>query len=734
MLATLLACVLAAPGASAQSGAVTIAVDAAAARHAITPLVYCVSYADSATVADLNLAGNRLGATPASTYNWQQNADNKGDDFYFESEGYPSATPGEYVDTFIDQTRAGGATPLITIPIMGRVAKLDPGRATTWSFSVAKYGAQTAADPGNADAGNGVLPGDVFVLNDPDDASVAVDVAFQQGWVQHLIDTWGTAGSGGLRYYLLDNEPGIWHVSHRDVHPTGAGMDDVFARMRDHAAMIKTLDPSALTVGPEEWNWWGYFISGFDTWSADVNGDPSEPDRQAHGGQDYIPWLLDQFRANEQATGTRLLDVLSVHYYPKANEFLEDGSPPDVTEPMQLLRNRSTRSLWDPAYVEEGLIADTVRLIPRLKEWVAAHYPGTRIAVNEYSWSAEDHINGATTQADILGILGREAPDQACRWLAPGPATPTYQAMKLYRNYDGQKSTFGTTSVSATTPDPDWVSAFAALRWSDSALTVVVVGKHLPTTSPPTVNATVTLAGFTTQGPVEVWQMTAANGGAIGRLGDLALSGGSVALTLPAQSVTLLVARGIAAATFADVPPSHLFFPFVERLYAAGVTGGCATSPLAYCPDSPVTRGQMAVFLLKAAHGPTFVPPPAAGVFADVPSTDAFAPWIERLHAEGVTGGCATSPLRYCPSDPVTREQMAVFLLKAVHGSAYAPPAAAGIFADVPAGDLFAPWIERLYAEGVTGGCATSPLQYCPADPVTRGQMAVFLVRAFGLP
>ena len=101
--------------------------------------------------------------------------------------------------------------------------------------------------------------------------------------------------------------------------------------------------------------------------------------------------------------------------------------------------------------------------------------------------------------------------------------------------------------------------------------------------------------------------------------------------------------------------------------------------------------------------------------------------------AAWVTGGCATNPLRYCPGNSVLRSQMAIFLLRAEHGSAYAPPAAVGIFDDVPPGSFAADFIEQLYREGVTGGCGTNPLRYCPGATVTRGAMSVFLTRTFGL-
>jgi hypothetical protein len=186
---------------------------------------------------------------------------------------------------------------------------------------------------------------------------------------------------------------------------------------------------------------------------------------------------------------------------------------------------------------------------------------------------------------------------------------------------------------------------------------------------------------------------------------------------------------------FVDVPPTHPFFPWIEAMVPAGLTTGCSTNPPMYCPDAVSTRREMAVFLLRGIHGAGYRPPPATGMFADVPLLDPLAPWIEQLARDGITAGCATNPLLYCPDTNVTRAQVAVFLLRATHGSGYVPPPAVGtMFADVPGTHPLARWIEQLAREGVTGGCASGPAQYCPDAAVTRGQMAVFLVRAFGLP
>jgi hypothetical protein len=185
--------------------------------------------------------------------------------------------------------------------------------------------------------------------------------------------------------------------------------------------------------------------------------------------------------------------------------------------------------------------------------------------------------------------------------------------------------------------------------------------------------------------------------------------------------------------SFADVPTDNIFYAFIETLFHNGVTGGCAGG--GYCPTNPVTRAQMAVFLLKSKFGAAHVPPPCTGtVFPDVPCTGGiFDPWIEELAALQITGGCGGG--LYCPNNAVTRQQMAVFLLKALEGSSYDPPNCSGVFADVPCapGTGFSDWIEELYDRGITGGCSVTPLLYCPGNPNNRGQMAVFLVKTFGL-
>ena len=137
----------------------------------------------------------------------------------------------------------------------------------------------------------------------------------------------------------------------------------------------------------------------------------------------------------------------------------------------------------------------------------------------------------------------------------------------------------------------------------------------------------------------------------------------------------------------------------------------------------------MAVFLERGIHGSDFVPPAVSSSFGDTSGSWASA-WIEALAADGITGGCGDG--NYCPNVYVTRAQMAVFLLRAMHGADYTPaPATGAVFADVSADYWSAAWIEQLAAEGITGGCGNG--NFCPNAPVTRAQMAVFLVKTFAL-
>jgi hypothetical protein len=181
--------------------------------------------------------------------------------------------------------------------------------------------------------------------------------------------------------------------------------------------------------------------------------------------------------------------------------------------------------------------------------------------------------------------------------------------------------------------------------------------------------------------------------------------------------------------SFTDVPPSNPFYRFVETILHRGITGGCTAT--AYCPTNSTTRAQMAVFVLVAKEGAGYTPPACTTpVFADVPASSPFCPFVEELARRGVVSGCGGG--NYCPNNPVTREQMAVFVLRtldpALNPPACAPP---NLYNDVPETSAFCRWIEELTNRNVVTGCGGG--NYCPTAPVTRGQMGVFLAAGFSL-
>jgi hypothetical protein len=192
---------------------------------------------------------------------------------------------------------------------------------------------------------------------------------------------------------------------------------------------------------------------------------------------------------------------------------------------------------------------------------------------------------------------------------------------------------------------------------------------------------------------------------------------------LPALLVTALLLTGTGRAsglnvsgTFVD-DDGDVHEPNIEAVFDAGITKGCG--PGLFCPYQAVTRAQMATFLARALK----LTPLATGPFTDLADSP-HAGDINAIAAAGITTGCAAG--RYCPADPVRRDEMATFLTRALKLA----PLPTGPFTDVAAGPHLEA-INAIAAAGITAGCAAG--RYCPADPVLRDQMATFLTRAFRL-
>jgi hypothetical protein len=494
-----------------------LTVDAAGNPHPINPDVYGIANygLDAGFAKEIQVPNIRWGGDGTTRYNWQVDSSNSGFDWYFMGgNGEATATPSASADLMISTYQtASHAHALLTIPMIPYVNK---SAAWTCSFPVSVYGAQQSTNPyvhPNGDnCGNSITTGGVQLLDNNIYANhIDNTAALQQGWLQHLLSTFGTAANGGVPYYQLDNEPGGWSNTHRDVEPSQPDYNTIINLGQQYAAMIKQTDPSAKVFGPVDFTLGGWI------------GTPSQQDN-LYAGQYY----LQQMAAYDQANHQRILDYFDEHYY--------GGGSTDAAE------LGSTRALWDPTFnsgswVEQYYFDGPMMLLPRFQNWIQTYYPGTKLAISEYSFSSGTNpLVDALTEADVLGIYGRQSLDFANLWTVPQPTDPVAYSFRLYRNYDGAGGQFGDTSVNSTSTDQGQLSVYGALRSSDGALTVIAINK---TTS--AIQTDLTLANFTSNATAAVYTYSHANLAQIVAGTALAVVSNSLNYSFPAYSATVFV-------------------------------------------------------------------------------------------------------------------------------------------------------------------------------------------------
>ncbi|HEX3851029.1 MAG TPA: glycoside hydrolase family 44 protein, partial [Polyangiaceae bacterium] len=435
---------------------VRLSVDCRAAGHPISPYIYGIAGDNTGLFA----TARRWGGNPTTRYNWQlATAYNAGKDWYFENQ--------KALDyrVFLSGNLTQQLMSALTVPMIGWVAK----DTTSAGFPSSIYGAQRGHDPYRPDLGDGVRPsGEAIAPKSPLTTSVEAPPDTMQKWVEAIHDQDKRANTHSVGLYILDNEPSLWNSTHRDVHPEPLSYDELLDRTLRYGAAIRTADPNALIAGPAEWGWLGYFYSAKDA----AAGVALRPDRRAHGDVPLIPWYLKKLNEHARETGKRVLDVLDVHFYPQAQGVYGDAADAATAA----LRLRSTRSLWDPTYKDESWINDTIRLVPRLKEWVQQNYPGLAISIGEYNFGGEKDISGALALAEVLGRFGTTGVDYAFYWMAPPKDSPAYWAFRAYRNFDGKNGRFLNRSVD-TQMDPE-VSLFASRDETGKHLVLIALNMN----------------------------------------------------------------------------------------------------------------------------------------------------------------------------------------------------------------------------------------------------------------
>lgn len=559
-------------------GPVTVAVDPNLDRRPINPLIYGVNWADSTQLATGLYTANRRGGNATTRYNWIFDTSNRAFDYYFLNinEG---GSNGAAVDGFVSPTLAAGAAVVMTMPI-DQVAKSS---ARTPGFSVSKYGPQTRTEcadnplvTGCSNNGNGICdpsvnttlcgsarccnpsspavpgsPGLRYITgNSASDTSVPVDLHAHVGdFVSHLTTKFGAATGGGVRYYALDNEPMLFDSTHRDVHPTPPGYDEIWTKGLAVATEIKSRDAAAEVLGPVTWGWCDFWTSAKD---AAAGNCMSGADRTAHGGLAWPAWYMQQVCANRLATGPAAgklpVDWLDIHFYPQGTgvDGLSGNQSTEDSAAVQAARLRSLKELYDPAWISESWIADVevkvVQLIPRMRAWRDTYCPDLKLALTEYKWGKDNTLSGALAQAEALAIFGREGLDMAARWVTPESGSLAETAYRLYRNYDGAGSQVTGDTVRTTSSDVDGVGAYG-VRASNTRLFVLLFNKDTVSRS-----VTVNVTGGVTSN-VDLWRL---DGTGLAPTGTLTSTAGGFTATLPARTATL-------ARVQIPPPPSFLF-------------------------------------------------------------------------------------------------------------------------------------------------------------------------------
>ena len=554
---------------------VNVTVDVMTGRRFISPFAYGVNFPpDASYIANSNTPLVRWGGNAASTYNWQLHTYNADSDYYFEDFGFGALNNPADGDSaqFIKDVKAAGSHPLTTMVMLPWVAQTaeTPGAGGNlhWTFSVSQDGAQCKTDPFNPDAGNGIQPdcntqmvasnaqinrAYFPLLDDHTQACPSGNCLYRIDWVtdptKGLAQAFGGGAcpvpyfpNGSCHFYNMDNEIDIWGGTHVDVHPAESGYNELRDTYLTEARNLKTWDPLAVSFGPVSCCWFFYW-----------NLNSSNDNKSTHANMDFIPWWLNELYWNDQIAGTRSLDAFDIHTY-------TDATATGLTfAQQQALALTITRDWWDPSFttpawfgsnsVTSNQPLDHIPFrIQRARAIVNMIYPGTPLSSTEwnFAFAGEPDFSTALADADAYGILGREGVTYSTRWIAPDPATPAYQALLLYRNYDGSKSVFNSTSVSAGhNANPSLFSVYAATNSAGNSLTLMVINKDPSNAAKVTFN----LTGFTPS-QVKTYTLSPASPNSI-------VAGASHAwssqMTFQPYSATLLVVTG----STSNLPPSE---------------------------------------------------------------------------------------------------------------------------------------------------------------------------------
>ena len=462
LLCVVVTCCLAMPAFSAD---IYISVKTNEDRRPISDYIYGTNHLLSNTE---NWTSRRLGGNRLTGYNWENNASNAGKDYNHisdrwltDSYGIPaneSDIPGKLLTHFHETNRALNLHSLITVQMAGYVSRDKAGAVSESETAPSRRWAE-ALPAKNAD---------FFLEPDVNDSSVYIDEM-----VNFLVSRYGGAvQEEGVQGYALDNEPALWSNTHPRIHPEAVTCTELIDRSTAMSKAIKQVDPDCEIFGPCLYGFMAFYsLQGAKDWN-NVKGTKKW----------FIEYYLEKMKFAGLIAGKRLLDVLDLHWYPEARGdnrivFESSGSLNDAKARVQ-----APRSLWDYDYLEESWIASYYRnflpLLPNVQSAINKYYPDTKIAITEYSYGGENEVSGGIAMTDVLGIFGKYDIYYASYWQTSSNHPYVSAAFKIYRNYNGNNSTFGNTSIYAETSDKVSSSVYASIVDDDeSSLHMILINK-----------------------------------------------------------------------------------------------------------------------------------------------------------------------------------------------------------------------------------------------------------------
>ena len=440
--------------------------------HPISPYIYG-SNTDELTQNE-GVTFRRIGGNRLTGYNWENNASNAGTDYFSHSDSYLGGdeVPGKAITDFVDKTNKSGATSLVTLQAAGYVAKDKNGNVTVGQTAPSSRWAKVVFEKGKP----------FTATPDVNDGEVYMDE-----FVNLLTQKWGNSTTkNGVKFYSVDNEPGIWKDTHPYLHPLPVTGAELVQKTAALAKAVKQIDSKAEIFGGVFFGYYDYAHLAND---ADWNA--------ISAGKNYtwfIDYFLDEMKKASDKVGYRLLDVIDIHWYSEAVGDHRINNADATTVKDREARLQAPRSLWDTTYAEDSWISKSqtpqlpvldwnnptpgpINLLPRIWASIQKYYPGTKLSITEYNYGEANHITGGLSGVDFLGVIGREQIYASSFWQMSEKPTFLASAFRLYRNYDGKFSAFGDNSISAKTSDNVNTSVFAALNQNSDQLNVIVVNK-----------------------------------------------------------------------------------------------------------------------------------------------------------------------------------------------------------------------------------------------------------------